>query len=126
MPDLDALRIVPREVPEADVQAAPVQRAPLVLLRVEAVAGVLRILAAGFAVGILDLFQSVRLRQPGQVQGDDPLPFEGFERPVEVVAVRYLGPRLFRLPLGREFTADLFLEPVLIQLVPLAELILDQ
>src|SRR5262249_38898996 len=85
LPDLDALRIVPPEVPEAEVHAAPVQRALLVLRGVEAVAGVLRFLAAGFAVGLLDLFQPVRLREPGHVQGDDPLPFEGVKRALEAV-----------------------------------------
>src|SRR5262249_40358418 len=100
-------------------------RALLVLFRVEAVPGVLRLLAAGLAVGVLDLFQPVRLREPGPVQGDHSLSLEGCKRPVEVVAVRYLGPRLFRLPLGREFTADRFLEPILISLVLLAELVLD-
>ena len=75
--------------------------------------------------GVLDLFQPVRLREPGRVQGDDSVSFEGFKRPVEVVAVGHLGPRLFRPPLGGEFTADRFLEPTLIHLVPLAELVLD-
>src|SRR5690348_4815578 len=43
-----------------------------------------------------------------------------------MVAVRYLGPRLFRFPLGREFPANCFPEPILIHLVLLAELVLDQ
>lgn len=46
LPDRNALRVVARQMPERDVEAAPLKRVFLILLGVEAMAGVVRFLAA--------------------------------------------------------------------------------